>query len=365
MTDTTHWRVQAVTDAERLEAQPPALAPAEAQPGCNFVVWEPTELPPACELSTGTLRRQAPPGRVEGVTAGRSPWSDVNPAAYRYEIAGPGRRLRVKQFLYDWTFPALDAPCLWESQTRAVPLGDQHILWFGCDYMGHPAASTRRARTNIELSVLDGEFSDDEITALYQSMRPAVPDVVDEIAGTPFALLSYWARYPEATMLHVPIGLWKFRRKGRVYTGRWTAEPDGIAGILDEYRLPSELQGLPADSAARFTDADGKTEAEIVYAGGPRRGYELRLIAQRCGAGHLTFPSQPEDHPHQEGLADVGSVPGDLAWTDERFGPWDIAWRDERHDIEAKLVSSTAVPLDLEWFLRAAAEVAKAYDSAG
>ena len=357
MDETGFWQVRAVANAADLEEEPPAMLPEEAQPWCNFVVWTPQEIPAGCEVGIGTVRREAPPGRVEGVTAGRSPWSDVNPVAYRHEVTGQGRRLRVKQFLYDWAFPALDHPCLWESRTRPVRLDDAHILWLGVDYMKHQAASARLARTTIELSVLEGEFSDAEISDLYRSMRPAAPEAVAAIARTPFALLSYWARYRNATMLHVPIGLWKLRRTGRVYTGRWTAEPAEVKALLGEYRLPPELGGLAADSAARFTDAGGKTEVEIVYAGGPDRGYELRLIAQRQGEGHLAFPAEPEPHPHQEVEVEVGGVTVSLASIDDRYGPWDATWPDPRAALEAKLVASTGTPLDRGWFLAAVAEV--------
>lgn len=349
------WQAKAVASAVDLEEQPPAVDPSEAQPWCNFVVWMPSELPAGCTIGHGTLRKEAPPGRVEGVTVGRSPWSTVNPAAYRYEIAGPGRRLRVKQFLYDWAFPALDHPCLWESRTSAVPLGAS-ILWLGTDYMGNSAASARLARTTIELSVLDGKFSDEEVTAVYESMRPAAPDAVAAIAGTPFALLSYWARYPEATMIHVPVGLWKFRRTGRVYTGRWLSDPADIEALLTEYRLPQEVGGLPLDSAARFLDSKGKAEAELVYAGGPMRGHELRVIIQHSGAGHITCPAESEDHPHLARPVDIG-VPAALAWTDEQFGPWDATWSDPDAGLEAKLMSSTGTMLGREWFLAAAAEM--------
>jgi hypothetical protein len=358
--ETAFWGTRAVADAVELDERPPAMPPDQAQPWCNFVVWTPERLPAGCQLSTGTIRREAPPGRVEGVTAGRTPWSDANPVAYRYEITGPDRRLRVKQFLYDWAFPALDHPCLWESHTRPVRLGD-HVLWYGVDYMKHQAASARLARTTIELSVLEGSFEDAEILYLYEAMRPAAPDAVEAIGRTPFARLSYWARYPNAPMVHVPIGLWKFRRTGSAYTGRWTAEAPELKGLLAGYSLPSELIGLEADSAARFTDADGRTEVEVVYSGGPWRGHELRLIAQRPGAGHLSFPAEPAPHPHHHAEVEIGRIAdASLAWIDEDYGPWDAAWQDPKGNLEAKLLASTSPSLSRERFLEAAGEVVAA-----
>jgi len=358
LTGSEFWQVRSLADATELEAEPPAIAPRDAQPWCNFVLWMPAAIPQGCELVHGTLRRQAPPGRVADQTAGRTPWSKVNPACYRYEIAGAGRRLRVKQFLYDWAFPACDHPCLWNSPARPVGLDESYILWFGVDYKKNRAASARLARTTIELSVLAGEFTDAEIYALYRSMRPAVPDSVVPIARTPFALLSYWARYPSAGMVHVPAGLWKFRRTGMEYTGQWTADAAAIHSLLGEYRIPAQLGRLPADSAARFADAEGNKESEVVYAGGPDRRYELRLVVQRPGEGHIAVPAEHETHPHQAAQVEVAGLTVHLAWNDDRYGSWDATWSDSRAGLEAKLMASAGATLDRDWFLAAMAEIA-------
>ncbi len=361
MSDTmARWLVRARADAAELEEVPPAVPPAEAQPWCPFGVWTPDRLPAGCAQDPGTLRREAPPGRVAGVTAGRTPWSEVNPVAYRYEVTGPGRRLRVKQFLYDWAFPALDHPALWRTRAVPVPLDDTALLWTGVDYLGNRAASARLARTTVELSVLDGSIADEEVVELYRSMRPADPEAADAIAATPFAALSYWARYPDAAQVQVPVGLWKFRRPGRVHTGQWTAEPEEVRALLAEYRLPPALAGLAVDSVARFGAGSDRTEAEVVYAGGPRRHHELRLVVQRPGQGHLAFPPRPEEHPHSAAEVDVAGTPVRLAWVDDRYGPFDAVWRQPAAGLEAKLLASTGPALDRAWFLGALSELVRA-----
>lgn len=226
------------------------------------------------------------------------------------------------------------------------------------DYLGNSAASARLARTTVELSVLEGSFGDEEIVELYRSMRPADPEAAEAVAPTPFAALSYWARYPDAGQVHVPVGLWKFRRQGGVHTGRWTAAPEEVRALLEEYRLPAALAGLAVDSVARFRDG-GSREAEVVYAGGPRRQHELRLVVQRPGQGHLTFPPQPEAHPHSTAEVDVEGTPVRLAWVDDRYGPWDAVWRQPEAGLEAKLLASTAPALDRAWFLGALSQVVR------
>ncbi len=121
------WKPKALDFASDLESTPPAVSPSDAQAACNFIIWVPDGLPNGCHFASATLRREAPPG--PSTSSARTPWSQNNPSAYRFEIIGPGRRLRFKQFLYDWAFPALDHPCLWESETRAVPVTGPYVLF--------------------------------------------------------------------------------------------------------------------------------------------------------------------------------------------------------------------------------------------
>src|SRR5207244_687621 len=95
---------------------------------------------------------------------------------------------------------------------------DTTVVWFGTDYLGHRAASVRAARTTIEISVLDGEFTDDELLALVRSLQPVSAEAALALSATPFADLSYWARY-DASMVDVPVGLWRFRRPDRPHEG--------------------------------------------------------------------------------------------------------------------------------------------------
>lgn len=194
------------------------------------------------------------PGRVD--TEGRSPWSDANPSGYRTEISGGGRRLRLKQFLYDWAFPAADHPCLWGSETRPFEIGEGRVAWLGTDYLGHRPASARMARTTVELSVLEGEFSDEEIVALFAALRPAVPEVVASVLATPFRDLSYWARHA-ADMVSVPTGVFSFHRRGREHEGDWIPSGD-VTAFLTEQGVPVSVEAGSAPTAPRRS-ATGRT----------------------------------------------------------------------------------------------------------
>lgn len=316
------WRWQTVASAAGLDPVPPAMEPAQAQDWCDFVVWQPRSLPAGCDTAAGTLRREAPPGRT-GDTEGRTPWSDANPSAYRTEISGGGRRLRLKQFLYDWAFPAADHPCLWGGQTRPFEIGDGRVVWLGTDYLGNAAASARMARTTVELSVLEGEFRDDEIVALFAALRPAVPQALPRVLATPFSELSYWARYP-VDMVSVPTGVFVFHRRGRAHEGDWVPAQE-VTAFLAAHGLPASVGGFRADSAATFGDGSTVRELEVVYAS--PSGGELRLTAQRNARGRLEFPPRRDKHPAQAEVVHLDGRPVHLGYLSAEYGACDAWWQ--------------------------------------
>jgi hypothetical protein len=342
------WKHRILADAAALPELPPQMPAADAQAWANFVVWTPGTLPAGCTLTRSTVRMEAPPGRVDGHTVGRTPWCENNPTAYRFEVEGPGRRLRVKQFLYDWTFPALDHPCLWGSAARPMPIHDRDVVWFGTDYQRLRAASARLSRTTVELAVLDGEFSDEEIHELYASLRPADPQAALAVHRTPFAELSYWARRDDAVILNVPVGLWSFHRN-RDHTSRWLADVEAEP-VVKGLGLPLAIGEFRLDSTGHFVDAEGREETEIVYAGGPDRGREVRIIAQRPGRGSLHVPAEAE--PGQPGHRSVRQRLGaevQLAWVDERYGAMQAVFT--ANGLDLCVLSTSGVGMDVEWFL--------------
>ncbi|MEU9605845.1 hypothetical protein [Streptomyces sp. NPDC048057] len=353
------WTHRVLHDPADLDDTPPALSATEAQPWANFVVFTPDRLPAGTRLGHQSLRREAPPGRVGDSMAGRTPWSANNPAAFRFEVRGEGRRLRVKQFLYDWAFPALDHPALWESRTDAERLDEHHVLWHGIDYLGHPGASARIARTMIELSVLDGTFTREEITDLYRSLRPVDPEAVTAIDATPFAALSYWARRPEAPVIAVPLGLWDLRQVNTAaITWRAAGEPHALLGTVT---VPHHLGDLALDSIATH-DGPSPVAAEYLYAGGPGRGRELRLYA--LNAEHLPAAIEPDAHPGEREDVTVAGHRVRLACIDEAHGPFDAVIADADDRPAWRLLASADTHTDRRWFLRVLGDLLGANHSA-
>ncbi len=352
MTRDEHWTHHMLADPAELEATPPEMEAAKAQVWSNFIVFTPRRLPAGTRLIKESLRREAPPGRVGNSTAGRTPWSENNPAAFRFEVAGEGRRLRVKQFLYDWAFPAVDHPALWQSRASSDALNQHHIVWHGVDYMGHPAASARLARTMIELSVLDGTFAREEITEIYRSLHAADPGAASTIIATPFAALSYWARRPDAPVIGVPLGIWNIQQPDTI-TMTWQAGP-GDSAACGGLFAPQTLASLAIDSTAIHT-GPSPIAREVIYSGGPDRGRELRL--HELVPKHLPGRIEAEPHPSRQEALDVNGHHVMLGFIEAAHGPFDAVIAGPEGQPRWRLLSSADMATNREWFLDALTEL--------
>lgn len=196
----TVWRT---SDPEaRLSDPDQVLAPwettaAEAQDRVNFVALEPTWLPDDCSVAAVTLRPEQPPGLPEGTSPeamGRNPTTEGNRCSLRTVVRGGGRRLRIKQFCYDWAPSAGGIAGLWGSDPTPFECGDA-VGWLGTDYKDNRGAVVQRDRTQVELSVTGGEFSDPELRRLLDGLAPADPDGATVVRDVPFHRLNYWVRY--------------------------------------------------------------------------------------------------------------------------------------------------------------------------
>ncbi|MGW4843167.1 hypothetical protein [Nocardia brasiliensis] len=342
------WQARALPDARALPANPVPMGFERAQHWCNFVLWQPVVLPPDCSMSVGTLRFEAPPGR-ECSPVARIPWSDANTSSYRVEVIGDGRKLRIKQFLYDWAFPALDHPNLWLSAATATPIDDRYVCWFGRDYLGRSGAGIRRARTSVEFSVLAGHFSTTELRTTIGSLRASSEFAAHAIHRTRLAELSYWARYPVAPV-RAPNGLWKDLAAAPTAVS-WTADP-GVTGEKSERAsAPSSIGSFRVDSAIEYRSNDARLcRNEIVYSAGPDRGHELRYATWQ-----LPCSLSPERGPHP-GSYSTALIAGQLvyfAFVDERFGPWDAIWQYPATGQVIRLLSTSGTRLSRAWFIDA------------
>jgi hypothetical protein len=304
----------------------------EAQEHANFVVFAPTWLPADCTLTGVSLRPEQPPGRPGGVTPaeiGQTPWSSANPCSVRAIVAGHGRRLRLKQFLYDWAPPAASTAPLWNSpRLTPIPCRDA-VAWLGTDYMDRHGACVQLLRTQIEVSVSEGVFADEEIGRLLSELAPAAPDVDDPVRRAPFHRLSYWGRYALRPVA-VPHGLWDFSQTRRYDCARVVSLDDLRAGTPVLALLPVDGR-YSFDSAAIMEDTQaGHREVELIYRHTSNGSDHLWLLAVNRDSGQApALPPRLSTHPAEVRTAiNLRSTTIHYAALDTRHGAWEAFWEE-------------------------------------
>lgn len=302
-----------------------AVTPGAAQSRCNFVVHEPTWLPEGCEITEHTLRPEQPPGRPEGTDAaklGLSPWSEANLCALRTVIAGDGRSLRLKQFLYDWAPPAAGIASLWDSPEVAPFPCLGATGWTGVDYHDRPGACVYLPRAAIEAVAIEGTFAPEEFEQLLSSLRVADPAGAAAVDAAPFHSLNYWVHY-RVPPTRPPYGLWAYNQRRRYHLSRMIDPAEAAGGLLPN------AHGWEIDSALLMEDPEANhREIETIA----RRGSSfVRLSAMNAdSAVALPVPPEPEDHFAAVRTA-LETRRGTLwlAALAEPEGPWEAVWEED------------------------------------
>ena len=329
--------------------EPPSIVPLrDAQKWCNFVVLQPTWLPPDCRpCDTGSLRKEAPPSERQKGTEGRADWTDANPSSISLAIQGRERRIRIKQFLYDWAPPAADHPALWESEASPNMLGDGRIGWIGTDYKKNRAASAHLWGTTCETTILEGCFNDDELARVYASFRPVDDTAAREILGTSFADLSYWARY-KCRLIKVPYGLWKFERPDVQADYKWYSAEKAPMSATSAFKTPPEWR---LDSVCLYGDESNPDQLDYLYVNGNRDRYmwciEIRHIEKYPGL----YPPKLDAHPCKSETKSVGETIVHHAWISDKYGPHDALWQRDQRVCIVERNSATNFSNDKFWQL--------------
>lgn len=320
-----------LTDAD--EAVPPReTTPTDAQAAVNFVVFDPTWLPEDCRVEVVTRRPERPPGRPNDVTAeeiDQTPHSEGNPCSVRIVVSGDGRRLRLKQFLYDWAPPSASVAPLWRTP-EPIPFecGDA-VGWLGTDYKDQRGACVQRDRTQIELSVSEGEFSDEELKRLLDGLTPTDSEAAHRARRVPFHRLDYWARYKVRPPV-VPHGLWDYSPE-HPYEDSHALSPVALGKDSPVTALaPSGPIGdqFLLDSALAFPDADA---VELVFRNRANGSDHLWTIATAEGSPLApSFPPDPSDQPAETREAiDLRDATVHYAALTEERGAWEAIWSED------------------------------------
>jgi hypothetical protein len=321
----------------------------EAQRWCNFVLMRPSVFPEDLSVEKMEMRPEAPPGRPAGIDKSPRPdWTRSNRAVHRCEFVGGDRRLRIKQFLYDYAPPAFDHPCLWESKNiRAFAVGD-HLGWLGTDFRKLPAATVSFDRTTIELSVTAGRFRDEELRAIVRGLAPAVPEARLRILRTPLADLCYQSRHSEPPIA-VPVGYWAHKRRESLQMTVLRAQ--SLPRDNPCYRVsPPDDYGYRLDTAFVFGDTQRPEEVDLVFEQAQDPGRYLRILVSPSDTSEgLQYPpAREERQPCSSRRLSIKGRDVYHAYQDERYGQHEAVWQQD--GLNTMLIVKPAVWTDVEWF---------------
>jgi hypothetical protein len=341
---------QTADPTARLTGDPEAPVSASlsaAQRHVNFVVFEPSHLPEDCTVTAQTYRPEQPPGRPDDVGAddiGQTPHSDGNPSSVRFVVEGDGRRVRCKQFLYDWAPPAASIAPLWRTPDPEPFPSQTEVGWLGTDYKDNRGACVQRARTQVELSVTEGVFEDEELRGIVDGLVPAAPEAASEVRRTPFHRLAYWPRY-QASPPVVPNALADYTPT-RPYEDSY--ELSRLALATDS-PVPALVPDDPYvfDSALAFRGVDA---AEFVFRHRENASDHLWLTATAPDSP-LAPELPPEPSDQQAAVRDTLSLRDTTvhyAALDEDHGAWEAFW--DAGDVRYALVAGASQFLDSDGF---------------
>jgi hypothetical protein len=336
-TNTACWKFMTASQVE----PPREMPPDQAQVWCNFVLLMPGWLPQDCRHPfTGSLRTEASPGRSAS-DQGRPNWTRANTSSFSTVAHGNERRLRIKQFLYDWAPPASDHPSLWGHADKVFSIDSKRVAWLGTDYKKSTAASGILWGTMCEVRVLEGTFKEEELTRIMRELHPVDANAKALITATPFSTLSYWARH-RCAMVKVPYGLWKFRRPDENVSYQWLKRSDIKRTLLN--MIPNGPEGWQIDSVCVIGELDNPDEIDILYVLGGRDRYMWCATILKPDKVGLSMPPEKDAHPCQTDTLEVAGVTVHHAWLDDSFGPHDVVW--EKNSRRYLVESNSAVGFD-------------------
>jgi hypothetical protein len=311
------------------DAAPPVETTfADAQSHVNFVVFEPEWLPEDCYVTDVTRRPEQPPGRpnIDAADIGQTPHSEGNPSSVRVVVSGEDRQLRLKQFLYDWAPCSASVAPLWRTpDPEPFDCGDA-VGWLGTDYKDNRGACVQRDRTQIEASVREGEFGDDELTSLFRGLTVASPEEARVVRDVPFHQLNYWVRY-QVRPPGVPHGLWDYG-VARPYDDSRPLSPVALCNDPPVAPLIPQSDQFVLDSALAFPGADA---IECVFRNRANASDHLWLTAAEEGSSLAPeLPPEPSDQSAavRESIDCRDTTVHHAALTEDR-GAWEAFWAED------------------------------------
>ena len=260
----------------------------ESQKWSNFVLLRPHWMPEGIGLTQCQMRSESPTVR----------------ASHRAEFGDENRRFSIKQFLYDWAPPAYDHPSLWRnpkiSSLTDTPAPTCHLignnyLWMGLDYRRNPAASINMLRTQVELTVLAGDFDEQEIFQILSSMKPVDESVEEDVLRSSFAELTHTYRH-ELPIVSVPTGYLKYLRDEKAKSYCYPAQ-DVEGPLLGDRLKEITIEGYSLDSIFLFGESrESIDEVEYYFESKVEPGSYIRVLVTPVTSPHgIPYPPVVSD----------------------------------------------------------------------
>jgi hypothetical protein len=342
------WTPKIAASVESSDAMLRHIDWTEAQLWCNFVLLHVGQLPGDLVLSDIQMRPEAPPGRpaVNDPTQ-RPTWTLSNRSCHRSELIGSSRRVRIKQFLYDWAPPAFDCPSLWLSPSVRPFISQGEVGWLGVDFRGRPGAAIRLHGTTVEISVLEGTLADEELAHICSGLSPVDSAGLRSIEDTPLADLCYQNRHREPS-IEVPVGFWAHQRKASDRCQAFRASQAPLS-LPARSVVPEAPAGYRLDTVFSFGDDANAKEADYVYVHSDQRNIYLRLLVSPSDqAEAIRFPPVPDRQPCTTEQIPIDGVTIFYAFVNEQYGPHEVVW--QREGLNWMLLAKPARHTDRKWF---------------
>ncbi len=332
-----------------------------AQQYCNFVLFEPTYLPKNHKVVERIVRKE----------------SVKSNATYYYIIrCNEHIEFTIKQFNFSdiETIPAYDHPNLWKSESALLnkklfsekfiihPFifgGDDsaisdNIIWIGFNYKEKPekSLSTQIMRTSVEITVRNGDITDQELLRICRGLKISNLDLVNDINKKSFAELSYKYRYPSYGG-NIPLCYWKHQRSDTTKVEMYSLEEIPV-DLFGRDICPSNIDQYDLNSAIHFyvySDSEEKIvtkEVEYVFEHKITIGSYIRLLMSPTTDGGITIPPvlSNQECKYREYIYNGTTIYH--TYLSEDYGMHGAAWT--AHNRNIMLFVKPATWTNIKWF---------------
>jgi hypothetical protein len=211
------------------------------------------------------------------------------------------------------------------------------------------AASVCLDRTTIEVSTLEGTFSDKELQALCLGLEPAVLTLRRQILETPFAVLCYQSRHREPPV-QVPVGYWRHQRESLPAETRVFRAADA-ASCLPGMSICQRMAGeYVLDSLLVYGDPEHPDEVDYLFGHKDDPACSLRLLASPRTPQGIAYPPRLDEQPCSKEERTLRGRAVYHAFLVPRFGPHEAVW--EQDGLVLMLLVKPMIWTDTDWFLR-------------